>query len=238
MISPVRSVFTAALALSSLASSYSTPTDSDTKRQDVELAVGPVANAVSVDPVGVNMRTTVLDGAIIGGYSAVVNGEQIIRVTRSTNDGASWTQIGTVASGPADTRDIDNAFPLALPNGRLLMAFRNHDQQPGNGEYTYYRITICESTDGGVSWAFLTHLVERARNGRNGLWEPYLRIARDGAIQAYYSAENAENDQDNLMKRSTDGGRTWSGNILVSGSAVTARDGMVGVADVGGNTLM
>lgn len=66
----------------------------------------------------------------------------------------------------------------------------------------------------------------------SGLWEPFLRLAQDGILQCYYSAENNSGDRDGFMKYSKDGGATWSNWITVSGGDVTSRDGMIGVAPI------
>jgi hypothetical protein len=225
-----KSIFTMAMATSQLITAH--PLSHDIQDRQVEAAVVPVADPVVVDGGGVYMRTTTLaDGSILGGYTSFDGPTTILRVTKSTDGGASWSVIGSVDSGPSESREIDNAFPLALPDGRILYAFRNHDKVPGGG-YQHYRITLCVSEDGGVSWSFLSHIDERALNGRNGLWEPFLRIARDGAIQAFYSAENSDSDQDNIMRASTDGGRTWSGIYGMSGGDVNSRDGMIGIANI------
>ncbi|VUC27918.1 unnamed protein product [Clonostachys rosea] len=232
MVRLLQSLFTAALALSTLANAAVLPIAGLDKRD-----VTPVADPVVVDSTGVNMRVTLRDGALIAGYSSVENGQAYIRSARSTDNGKSWTRLGVVTERVASETDLSNAFPLNV-NGRLLMAFRNHDKD-ASGKLTYYRLTVCESTDGGVSWNFLSQLDERtAATPKNGLWEPFLRIAKDGSIQAYYSAENNDGDQDNIMRKSTDGGQNWSSTIPVTGSAVTARDGMVGVAEIGNNQLM
>ncbi|KAK0708634.1 hypothetical protein B0H67DRAFT_590821 [Lasiosphaeris hirsuta] len=85
-----------------------------------------------------------------------------------------------VARAAAATRDMDNASPLQLPSGRILLAFRNHDRTPGGATagYVFYRITVCFSDDGGASWAFLSHVVERPAEGGglDGVWEPFLRM--------------------------------------------------------------
>lgn len=128
--------------------------------------------------------------------------------------------------------------------GRILYAYRNHDRSLNNtlgvpDNYTFYRLTVSASDDGGRSWSFLSHIDTRAANNGsanlNGLWEPFLRIAADGAtLQAYYSAENDAGDQDSLMRESSDGGRTWGRRRVVSGAErVRSRDGMVGVARLG-----
>lgn len=66
--------------------------------------------------------------------------------------------------------------------------------------------------------------------------EPYGRIARDGSLQIYYAAENSLIDQDILMRRSTDGGLTWSDPpTIVAGATTTGRDGMPGCTDFADN---
>lgn len=128
--------------------------------------------------------------------------------------------------------------------GRILYAYRNHDRSLNNtlgvpDNYTFYRLSVSASDDGGRSWAFLSNIDTRAANNGsanlNGLWEPFLRIAADGTtLQAYYSAENDAVDQDSLMRESSDGGRTWGLRRVVSGAGrVRSRDGMTGVAPLG-----
>ena len=224
----------AALCLNSLVSAHPFEVD---KRQDSR--VNPVSDPVQVDSGGVYMRTTTLaDGTIIGGYAASDGPDRILRVVRSTNNGESWERIGLVDGGPSAEREIDNVYPLALPNGDILYSFRNHDKD-GSGGYRTYRITVCKSTDGGKNWSFTSQVDERqAASDVNGLWEPFLRLDRDGNVQAYYSAENRGTDQDNLMRVSTDGGESWGDAITMSGGDVEARDGMVGVAEYGDGNLM
>ena len=195
-------------------------------------------NPVVVDPAGVYMRATRLnDGSIIGGYAAVQGANKALLSVHSTDGGASWQALGTVTSVPAAQHEVDNAFPLQLPSGRVLFAFRNHDKD-SNGNFIYYRLTVTHSEDGGRTWQFLSQIEERPKSGVNGLWEPFLRVDKSGNVQAYYSSENAANDQDNLVKTSTDGGSTWSSARIVSGGGITSRDGMASVAAANDGTLM
>lgn len=209
-----------------------------TVRDDVRIAVAPAGDPVGVDGGGVYLRTTVLrDGSIFGAYAAGDGTNRIIRTTRSSDGGATWQPLGTVASSPGATTDLDNPYPLELPNGEILVAFRNHDRT--GSSYVHYRITVCVSSDGGLSWGFRAQVFERRAAGTNGLWEPFLRLAGDGSVQAYYSSEVSAGDQDNLMRWSFDGGVTWSTDVVVvSGGGVAARDGMIGVAPLGGGNLM
>ena len=183
------------------------------------------------------MRATRLqDGSILGAYAWGGGDAHILRTVRSTDNGATWETRGVITAGNSDQHDIDNVNVVQLPNGTILAAFRNHDKPGGN--YSYYRITVCQSTDGGWTWTYLSQVDERARGNNNGLWEPFLRVARNGNVQCYYSSEtqNFANgaDQDNIMRVSTDNGRTWGNWIGVSGQGMTSRDGMVGVAELDG----
>lgn len=177
------------------------------------------------------------DGSILGAYTAFPGDNNTITVVSSTDGGVTWSEIGTVATGPTATTDINNPYPLQLPDGRVLIAFRDHTLS--DGVYTYYRITICHSDDDGATWAYLSTPASDP-GPTYGNWEPFLRMAEDGVtLQLYYSRQDSDVDQDNLMRTSTDGGTTWSTSTIVSGADTTdARDGMIGVATVSGENLI
>lgn len=147
-----------------------------------------------------------------------------------------WQALGSVASGPSNANDIDNPYVLQLPSGKVLCAFRNHSKNVITGAYTYYRITVCVSSDQGKTWAYLS-TTSSDSNPVNGNWEPFLRNAQAG-LQIYYSRENSAQDQDTLERFSTDGGATWSAPQTISGSGITSRDGMTGVTTVSGSNLL
>ncbi|KAI4095400.1 MAG: hypothetical protein LQ344_001698 [Seirophora lacunosa] len=174
--------------------------------------------------------TRLRDSSILGVYTAFQSGSSVLLTTTSRNNGASWLPLGEVTRGPSNANDIDNAYLIQLPapSTRILCAFRNHSKDPVTGSYTFFRITITYSDDGGRSWRFLS---EPAGNAGpvQGNWEPYLRNAVDGTLQLYYSHENSAQDQDTLQRVSRDGGATWGATATVSGAGVTARDGMVSV---------
>jgi len=176
------------------------------------------------------------DGSLLGVYTAFSGGQNIITTTKSTDNGASWQTLGTVASGPSNANDLDNPYVLQLPTGRVLCAFRNHSKDPASGAYTYFRITVAYSDDKGKTWEYLSTASEDPVPFGN--WEPFLRLAKDGSLQIYYSRENSAVDQDTIERFSTDGGKTWTLPKTISGTGITSRDGMTGVADVSGSNLM
>ena len=70
---------------------------------------------------------------------------------------------------------MNNAMPLQLPGGRVLYAYRNHDRTGADWHYTYFRISLSYSDDGGRSFKYLSTVAERVPNGVSGLWEPYCK---------------------------------------------------------------
>ncbi|KAL9021762.1 MAG: hypothetical protein Q9185_000996 [Variospora sp. 1 TL-2023] len=175
--------------------------------------------------------TRLRDSSIIGVYTAFQSGSSVLLTATSTNNGASWSPLGEVTRGPSNANDIDNTYLIQLPapSTRILCAFRNHSKDPVTGSYTYFRITVTYSDDGGRSWRFLSEPAGNPGPGQ-GSWEPYFRNAVDGTLQLYYSHENSAQDQDTLQRVSRDGGATWGPMATVSGAGVTSRDGMVSVA--------
>ncbi|KAF7356962.1 Sialidase domain-containing protein [Mycena venus] len=166
------------------------------------------------------------DGSVLGTVTTGSSTKTLV-VTRSTDGARTFSAWGTIATS---TGDLDNAFLQQLANGDIIATFRNHDKN-GN-TYTIYRITACISHDNGKTWTFLSQVDTRTATAtNNGLWEPWLRIAKSGALQVYYSAENNANDQDILLRTSTNNGATWSAATTVAGATTTGRDGMPSCAD-------
>ena len=199
---------------------------------------------------GAYPRATYLsDGSLLGIYTAFKDGNNTLTIVKSTDNSATWTEVGAVTSVASNSHDLDNGFVLQLPSGRVVAAFRNHEKNPSDGTYSLYRITVCYSDDLGKSWSFLAHAHEETDGCKlsfidslqaflttsdpaaQGVWEPFLRTAADGSLQVYYSKENSPTDQDVLMKVSGDGGQSWGPmSIVVGGDTNNRRDGMPGVA--------
>ena len=177
------------------------------------------------------------DGSLIGAYAATVGDNKQLTLVKSTDDGASWSFLGTAATRPTNSSDLDNPYPLQLPSGRVLLAYRNHDKDPSTGAYTFFRIDISYSDDNGVNWSFLSEPATMP-GGTIGIWEPFLRNAQNGDLQIYYSKENAADDQDTIEQISTDGGQDWGSQMTISGQDLTSRDGMTGVATISGSNLI
>jgi hypothetical protein len=80
------------------------------------------------------------DNSLIAGYAATAdspNGtETVLRVARSTDGAKSWQPLGEVFRGLTAQYDMNNAFPMQLPSGRVLYAYRNHDRTGADLHYT------------------------------------------------------------------------------------------------------
>ncbi|KAF2704071.1 glycoside hydrolase family 93 protein [Pleomassaria siparia CBS 279.74] len=206
------------------------------------LPISPALNGPRIlmspgEPSGEYPRSTskMDDGSMIGGFTlTTTENDLVLKSVKSIDGGASWQALGEVFRGPSALHDINNPFPFVLEDGRVLYAYRNHERQ-ADGTYTWFRISISYSDDGGVNFKYLCTVDERAPSGVNGLWEPFIRYARDGTLQIFYSSENSAADQDSIMRTSGDGGQTWSGPKTISGAGLEARDGMLGIAPTDNN---
>ena len=172
-------------------------------------------------------------GSIIGVYTAFEDGENVITIVTSKDNGASWQHRGEVSRAPSATRFLDHGNILQLRNGRLLCVFANHDKV-ASGVYTFYRLTICYSDDNGATWSYLSNPQSHAATpANNGMWEPLLRNTLDNrAIQLYWSQEYSATNQDIVMTPSSDQGETWGALITVAGAGIESRDGMTGVTAI------
>lgn len=155
------------------------------------------------------------------------NGAGTISVFKSS-DATVWWPSGSVASAEQGEQ-VGNGFPYQTPDGKTLVAYRNHG--PNQGDNKVWRITISEYD--GTNWKHLADpVVNNSNNQEIGDWEPFLRTGSDGSIQLYYSHELNNQVQQNYLITSSDGGKNWSNPPIVvsDGDGSSRRDGMIGVA--------
>ncbi|KAF7534266.1 hypothetical protein G7054_g6366 [Neopestalotiopsis clavispora] len=181
--------------------------------------------------------TALSDGTLLLGYAHYDGTTHALDILRSTDGGSSFTPYGSVTSR-TDNADLDNIFLLEVGSTSpptVLAAYRNHDKD-SSGVYTYFRITVSKSTDGGKSWAFAGQATEfsASSSGGWGVWEPFMRIGSNGQVQLDFSKELAANNQQTYRTLSSNQGSSWSSpvNLLTHPSNVNLRDGMVGIAKV------
>lgn len=150
--------------------------------------------------------------------------------SESTNDGASFTQVGTV-SPPAGANGAGlccgSLYELpqqvgSIPAGTLLWAASTGQDATDRR----MALQVWQSRDTARSWSYLSSCAVATTTG--GLWEPELTVDAAGRLECYYSDETNPSAHSQSIRRvvSSDG-VTWSTPVdVVALSAVAKRPGM------------
>jgi sialidase-1 len=115
---------------------------------------------------------------------------------RSTDGGITWSaRYPTIVNSPHG--------PAQLSDGRLLYAGKELWTQEK-------RIGVCESTDDGQTWKWLSEIPTRPGDSKVAYHELHAVEASDGQLIAHIRNENKTDFGQTLQSESTDGGKTWS----------------------------
>lgn len=165
--------------------------------------------------------TALSDGRVMVAFAHPTSVGKAIACVVSNDGGKTWAGYRRICEHPAPV-DLDNAFPLQLADGTVLVAYRRHDRKDH-----IFRIEVSSSGDGN-NWAFRSTVA----TGIQGIWEPFLLPLPGGMVQVYYaSEEGCYPDQRIEMRTSTDGGRSWGAPVTVAKKS-GSRDGMPGVVQL------
>ena len=114
---------------------------------------------------------------------------------RSTDGGVTWSARYRVPlnspHGPINTRD-----------GRLLYA--------GKSLWDGGRLGVCESTDEGITWQWISDIPIREGDNASAYHELHLVHAGDNRLICHIRNENPQSRNETLQSESEDNGRTWS----------------------------
>jgi len=141
-----------------------------------------------------------------------------LEVSRSTDQGKTWTIISTI-SEPG--RDVDNAQLIETKNGSILLACRSVRWQES------YILRVYKSGDKGVSWEKYSVFDSTAGapgalgHPDKGIYEPHMYYLGDGRLAVQYAnekhvVESPSYSQIISEKVSPDEGRTWGPEIWVA----------------------
>ncbi|KAH8429754.1 sialidase family protein [Aspergillus melleus] len=178
--------------------------------------------------------TYIKDKSLLGCFRSYKNGKLALETVRSTDRGKTWKPVGTAITEEKTKHGLNNCFLHQLPDSdRILMAFRNPERDAKDTKYINHIILVYSSDDGGKTWAKLSTVATTQTTGL-GLWEPFMMDGLNGDLMLFFSRETRTDgkDQNNVLVRSSDGGKTWGKEQTISGGDIQKRDGMVGVARV------
>lgn len=150
-------------------------------------------------------------------------------IYRSTDDGATFQQIGTVRDpAAADGFCCTSLYELPSPVGSMpagTLVWAGSFGQDG-GDDRRMSIDLWASTDHGVSWAKMSTVETAANTG--GLWEPEMHVNAEGQLTLYYSDETQQPaHSQTLMEVFSADGASWSQPYpVVSLADAAARPGM------------
>ncbi|MFI5709220.1 sialidase family protein [Kribbella sp. NPDC051620] len=161
-------------------------------------------------------------------------------IYRSDDDGRTWAKQSNVpdastASGAYRQPflyELPRAF-AGLPQGALLFACN------WQGNRTSTNIQLYASTDGGLTWKFLSTVAQGGppdtTNGATPVWEPFLLLHKDKLI-CYYSDQRDPKFGQKLAHQTSTDLRTW-GPVVddATGTTYDQRPGMTTVARLRGN---
>lgn len=143
-------------------------------------------------------------------------------IYRSTNGGASWTQVSTITSNTAGW-DIEAPTLFEVP--RTITGLNQGDLLAAGtawqvGNFTTQKIEVFKSTDHGSTWTFLSNCTTTSgmpNTVGSGIWEPAFLVADNNTLACFISDERpaggATNNQVIGHYTSTNGGASWSGSL-------------------------
>ena len=156
-------------------------------------------------------------------------GDLDIFVSRSTDDGSTWSAVQVLNSN-ATSDGGDDYIPKVITdgNGNWVAVWYSSENLGGAG--TDLDIFVSRSTDNGATWSAVQTLNSNAADDSGYDELPY--IITDGTgnwVAVWQSGENlggtADTDSDIFFSHSTDNGTTWSAVQTLNSNATTDTGG-------------
>jgi hypothetical protein len=149
-----------------------------------------------------------------------------ILVSRSTDNGATWTTPAALNSNAATDSGLDAVVQVTTDGAGNWVAVWYSDDNLGGTIGTDSDILVSRSTDNGATWTAVAALNTNAGTDSGGDW-PH-QVTTDGAgnwVAVWYSDDSLGGtigtDYDVLVSRSTDNGATWTAVTALNSNAGT-----------------
>ena len=166
-------------------------------------------------------------------------------IKQSTDDGATWTTLSTVAGDTYSYQPFLFEYPRQLgnyPAGTLMLVGATLPANRAGVSFREWR-----SFDHGATWDYVGVVQTSPGADGDGIWEPFVGLDSSGNMVMYFSDErqNATYSQFLGHMISTNGGDTWSANLDgstkfapgevkdVASTNQADRPGMVTIAKIG-----
>ncbi|HEY0826583.1 MAG TPA: DUF1349 domain-containing protein [Bacilli bacterium] len=156
------------------------------------------------------------NGDILCAYRAIEGSNYYIKVSKSTDGGATWSHLSTVKT---NTKGVWEPHMDFLPNGNIAVMYANEEYNADSPAYPQV-IEMKRSSDSGATWGS-QQIVSRNTNSRDGM--PVWTKAANGDLITVIEASDETNPFVVKYVRSTDGGTTWGARTLIYKPADTSR---------------
>lgn len=157
-------------------------------------------------------------------YGRSAQGDGLIGVCESTDDGRSWRWLAEIPTRPGDSLDHYHELHAVEATDHTIVAhIRNHNG--ANEKETLQS----ESRDGGRTWS-TPHPI--------GVWgyPSHLLRLRDGRLLMSYG--HRRQPLGNQARLSTDQGRTWSDAMIISGDGTSSDLGYPSTVELADGSLL
>lgn len=134
----------------------------------------------------------------------------VIHVTKSTDNGVTWTKMTDVPSDDRDNIAIDNGATSPY-HGRIYVTWSKLSTTP-------FDIMLNYSDDGGQTWSAPVNVSHKSGSGSIYTQSSNPFVASDGTVYVgfqYYASGTKASAQD-LIARSVDGGATFQPATVIS----------------------
>lgn len=179
----------------------------------------PVAARTDIVPLGYRQALFILTTAKTDGE------EGRVFCARTQDGGQSFQAIGFIGSEPEGYRIMPSS--IRLPDGAIVTATRCADRD------NLGSIEVFISRDAGATWSFAGAAVENTGEGGN---PPALVRLENGGLGLFYGCRDEPFGL--RMRKSEDGGRSWSGEMILRADGGTADIGYPKATSSGDGTVV